>query len=57
MPTNPNPKTQPVEVEVDGLSDGQKLAIKLGLMAAVAVTSIVGSNLANRAIEKKFGDK
>jgi hypothetical protein len=55
----PKPQTDVTvdETGTDGLTDGQKLAVKLALMAGVAVASLVGQNLANRAIEKKFGDK
>ena len=56
----PKPQTDQTVVEtsaLDGLTDGQKLAIKLGLMVTVAAVGIVGQNLATRAIEKKFGDK
>ena len=54
----PKPQTEKTEVALDegGLSDGQKLAIKLGLMAATTIAATVATSVANKFIEKKFGE-
>jgi len=49
------PKTTNVaDVATAGLSDNQKLAIKLGLMVATTVVSSVASAIANKAIERRL---
>jgi len=53
MPKTPANATV-AETDATGLSDTQKMFIKLGLMGVTAVAASVASHLANKAIDKKL---
>jgi len=46
--------TTVVETASSGLTDGQKLAIKLGAMAATTIASAVASKLVEKLVDKKL---
>lgn len=51
----PKPNSTQIDETVgSGLSDGQKLAIRLGAMAATTIAAAVASKLVEKIVDKKL---